>query len=510
MEKLNFTVPFNCTDFIACPSGTFHPDGKANETSGCIKCPSCSSTPSSIHCQSIGQSDCPDGESEFIRGDMDGDGILSQREILRLFYVLTGGHSWGELYSQWENVNVDKCTLPGINCKGDMVTKIDLRGANLCQSRPCNGIPSEIGNLGDSLEILDLSGSFPYAVAIDIPPSIGRLTNLKVLDLSQNRVKSFPKEIGLMSSLQVLNLKQCRYFGFFPPTLWDLKNLQKMNLNDNNFSGTSFPSELGKLTNLRELLLSRTNIKGTIPTEIGALTHMKNLEFYGNGLEGAIPSSFENLTNLRRLDIFSNFLEGPIDFITKLPNFEVVHLRSNKFSGRIPSEIGNLQRLSWLDLADNNLTGEIPSTLSEIPYLKDLFLGNNFLNEPIPLTLCRKPGLNGLLHLSETCDHILCPKGTHSKEGFANPSKGTVCQPCNDNETAIHLGTHLCVKMSQLNILTMFDALIQEREWYNHDIDDEEGIGCNLSTVNCDEEGNILSLEIPLSGISIDEGLFQG
>jgi hypothetical protein len=35
-------------------------------------------------------------------------------------------------------------------------------------------------------------------------------------------------------------------------------------------------------------------------------------------------------------------------------------LNSNKLSGTIPSEIGNLTNLIWLELDDNQLTGEIP------------------------------------------------------------------------------------------------------------------------------------------------------
>ena len=512
MKAQNYTVPFDCTDFIACQAGTFHLEGAANDISGCIRCPNCPPYSDSNQCVMIGQSECDGASIDFVRGDMNGDGTLSQREVLRLFFTLTGGHAWGDQYFDWGDLNKNECALSGINCKGGKVTKIDLRGAKLCSGLSCGGIPSEIGFLGDSLEILDLSGSYPRSFNLEIPSTIGRLFKLKVFDISLNTVKNIPNEIGLLTSLQVLNLKQCRYFGFFPETLWDLTNLEKINLNDNSFSGVEFPSEFGKLTNLRELLLSRTNIKGTIPSELGSLTHLKNLEFYGNAIEGTIPSSFGNFTNLRRIDLFSNSLEGPIDFISKIPFFEVIHLRSNKFTGTIPRDIGNLKKLSWLDVAENKLTGTIPSSLSDIHALKDLFLGQNYLHDTIPPSLCSKSNLNGGQDENGSCDHILCPIGKYSNEGFANLSKGSRCLPCNENETSLHLGMKFCIKMSRFDYLTMLEALVNGKEWH-HGMHNNEGIAktdeCNLNSVTCDREGNIIALDLPLSGIAY-ESLSQG
>ncbi len=443
---------------------------------------------------------------------MNGDGKLSQREVLRLLFFTTGGPSWGEHYLNWGDMNVKECKLSGINCKEGKVTKIDLRNANLCSGKYCEGIPSEIGHFSETLEILDLSGSFRSIFSLEIPSSIGKLTKLKVLDLSQNIVTSIPSEIGLLSSLQVLNLKHCRYHGPFPSALWDLQKLEKLNLIDNSFTDFQFPSAINKLTNLRELLLSRTKMKGTIPSEIGDLVHLKNLEFYGNSIVGTVPKSFENLTNLRRLDVFSNRLEGPIEFVTKIPNFEVVHLRLNRFTGTIPKDIGQLQKLAWFDLSQNDLSGEIPSSLAEIPVLKDLYLTNNLFRGPVPTSLCFKPGLNEGQDIDKPCDHILCPIGTYSDEGLAKPSEGQVCQSCGD-KTTMHMGGTHCLQIGQHEYLTMFNALMNEEVWYGYldddDNDDNNDDDCDMDFVTCDEDGNIIGLEVPLSGISLDTGIFQ-
>jgi uncharacterized protein YjbI with pentapeptide repeats len=461
-------------------------------------------------CNYLGQTQCLDQRFKFFRGDMDGNGVLSPREILRLMYVLMDGRSWGAHYSKWAEMNVDECTLSGINCKGGKVTKIDLRGANLCSALQCSKLPDEIGELGESLEVLDLSRSNKRYPPLEIPSTIGKLTKLKIFDVSGNSLTKLPSEIGNMSSLQILNLSGCLFNRQIPAAIWKLDKLEKLNLNENNFSGNVFPSEIGRLTNLRELFLSQTGLEGTIPSEIGALTKLKNLEFFSNKLTGTVPSSLENLTLLKRVDFFNNALEGTIDFLTKLPDFEVIHLHSNKFSGSIPSGLGDLSRLTWLDITKNMLTGEIPASLASIPALKDLHLGDNYLQPPVPFSLCEKKDINNASIFRNHCSHIICPLGTYSAEGFASASKGTECILCDEDKTTIYLGKSTCIRLGQYEYLTMLKALIERKTWEfdeNKQIVNDE---CDLEIVNCDDDRNVISLDIPLAGIEFNAKLFQG
>ena len=62
-----------------------------------------------------------------------------------------------------------------------------------------------------------------------LPPEVGRLTNLRRLDLGGNRLTSLPPEVGRLTNLQELDLGGNRL--------------------------TSLPPEVGRLTNLRRLLL---------------------------------------------------------------------------------------------------------------------------------------------------------------------------------------------------------------------------------------------------------------
>jgi hypothetical protein len=69
---------FKC-DAVLCRPGTFNVHGHATLYSACRKCPAYADSPM------LGRIECP-GLS-YIHGDLDGDGVLSPREILRMLYI---------------------------------------------------------------------------------------------------------------------------------------------------------------------------------------------------------------------------------------------------------------------------------------------------------------------------------------------------------------------------------------------------------------------------------------
>ncbi|BAS94617.1 Os05g0486100, partial [Oryza sativa Japonica Group] len=78
-------------------------------------------------------------------------------------------------------------------------------------------------------------------------------------------------------------------------------------------------------------------------------------------------------------------------------------LNSNKFSGGIPSSIGVLTNLLWLDLADNQLTGSVPISTSTSPGLDQLVKTQHFHFNKNQLT----GTLTGLFNSNMTLIHIL-------------------------------------------------------------------------------------------------------
>lgn len=294
--------------YVACPGGTFHPDGAANILGNCTKCNSCEGEGSenSNACQYLGQYKCVDRDEVFFRGDVNGDGVLSQREVLRLWYIDSAVPRWGKTYQNWANQKVPACELAGINCKNGLVTKIDLRGAKICNganNATCTHLPREIAHLGPSLEVLDLSNSWDQSSIGSIPKEVGLLTNLKILDLSGNTVGSpLPIEIGNCKELRMMNLAQTQLNGPIPSSICNLQKVEKLNLGHNQIRG-SLPSQIGRLKNLRELMIPVAHLTGTIPFEICNLGQLRIMELYGNSLKGSIPEGISSLSNLKKIDV---------------------------------------------------------------------------------------------------------------------------------------------------------------------------------------------------------------
>ena len=67
--------------------------------------------------------------------------------------------------------------------------------------------------------------------------------------------------------------------GEIPPELGRLTNLVELDLSRNEFTG-AIPSELGRLTNLKVLNLGDSQLTGEIPAELGALTQLEDLSHW--------------------------------------------------------------------------------------------------------------------------------------------------------------------------------------------------------------------------------------
>ena len=108
-----------------------------------------------------------------------------------------------------------------------------------------------------------------------------------------------------------------------------------------------------------------------------------------SGLTGEIPSEIGNLTNLTYLDLGYNQLSGEIPSeIGNLTNLVQLNLYHNDLIGEIPSEIGNLTNLTYLYLHFNQLTGEIPYEIENLTNLSIVWLYHNQLTGEIPEKIC--------------------------------------------------------------------------------------------------------------------------
>ncbi|XP_031490519.1 receptor-like protein 54 [Nymphaea colorata] len=208
-----------------------------------------------------------------------------------------------------------------------------------------------------------------------------------------------------------------------PPALFDLHLLQHLDLSGCDFNSSTIPSQLGQLTHLTHLNLSRAWVSGKVPYEISNLSNLvaldlspllggleiqedlegfvgnfkqlkylhlnfvifnlRNSQEWGANLASALP-------NLRSLSLVGCDLEGSLTpHIFMLPHLQALDLAYNELQGELmPSFFPSESKLQSLRLSQNNLSGHLPIEIFELPHLKVLDVeGNDLLRVSLPTKL---------------------------------------------------------------------------------------------------------------------------
>ena len=298
---------------------------------------------------------------------------LTDREILVRLYEATDGPNWENNTNwlteaplhQWHGVTTGA---------GGRVVRLDLGFNGLS-----GVVPPEIGGLS-SLQVLDLGASGQRALGGLIPSELGQLRELRTLFLGHNGfIGPIPPEIGNASSLVVLNLSNNELIG-------------------------TIPRELRQLSRLEALYLGLNNLTGELPSALGDLPRLQYVEFNRNLLLGPIPASLLRL-DLRRFRFEENLglcAPGTPRFVSWLGDIDetrggfcnagdaAVLARLHESAGgagwtRSDGWLAGQPLSDWygvvtdslghvreLDLSRNGLVGTLPSTLGDLSGLTAL------------------------------------------------------------------------------------------------------------------------------------------
>ncbi|KAM3201402.1 hypothetical protein P3L10_033765 [Capsicum annuum] len=329
-----------------------------------------------------------------------------------------------------------------INTSKMVLKKLDIR-YNQFQSFLPN---EELGALRN-IEYLLLDGNI---LDENFLRSSGVMSSLKVLSVAQCGLNGTLPLQGLcdLKYLEELGLSYNKFTGKLPPFLGNLTFLRVVDLTDNHFTGNIASSPLSNLLSLEYLLLANNNFEisisfesfanhsklkfvfadknsvigqtssnrwipkfqleastlsncSQIPSFLHYQLHLKLLILSKCNIGGDFPNwLLENNSRLGDVHLDGNAFTGSLQ-LPFLPNLEVLDISNNKIQGELPPNIGSiLPNLVVLIMSNNILEGFFPSSFGDMEYLTCLDLSYNKLKGKLPIGLARKGSKLIFLRLS--------------------------------------------------------------------------------------------------------------
>ncbi len=282
------------------------------------------------------------------------------------------------------------------------LTELQLSGHSI------NTLPSSIGNLENLVSLNLKNTNLP-----ELPSEIWNLSKLKVLNLSFTDLQHLPPEIERLSCLESLdfvtptsnedlpesivrltNLKILATHGGPSSVIGNLRSLEELRLAG--LSGDELPDWIGNLKNLTSLqvdAIARDDTIFKLSDSIGSLEHLESLYLQCETLQ-ILPASIWNLKNLSLLLLQSNNLLELPDSIGNLEALRYLQIECNSLE-RLPDSIGNLQKLYILVLISERVR-VLPDSIGNLKSLQTLDITGRDL-ERLPDTIGNIKSLTSLL-----------------------------------------------------------------------------------------------------------------
>ncbi|KAI4381058.1 hypothetical protein MLD38_007174 [Melastoma candidum] len=286
------------------------------------------------------------------------------------------GVSSSPAFARVENLSSPICSWPGVYCDDakESVVKLIVPGLGLTGPIP----DTTVGKLS-KLQSLDLSNNYITA----LPTDFWSLSSLKSLNLSGNRISgSLSNNIGNFGSLESIDLSLNDLNGEIPAAIGSLGTLQILRLNNNGFQG-AVPSGVLNCRSLVSLDLSANQLDGSLPDGFwAAFPNLRILNLADNGIHGR-DADLSDLKSIEVLNVSGNAFQGSVAGVFR-STMEVLDLSRNQFEGHISQVLSNSSdgwsRLAYLDLSENELSGEMLHSFSRAWNVRYLNVARNRFN----------------------------------------------------------------------------------------------------------------------------------
>ncbi|EIE81744.1 hypothetical protein RO3G_06449 [Rhizopus delemar RA 99-880] len=317
-------------------------------------------------------------------------------------------------------------SLKHLNISGNRLRDLDHEGLEkLSELRTLRIINNRLETIPSYF-----ASSFQYLTSLFIsnnsftkfPLVVCEINSLAYLDISFNKIQSFPDEIGQLANLVGLFAIANRITGRLPASFINLTKLQELDIRQNLITDLDVVSHLPKL----EILLVNYNSSSIINFQI---KNLKELKMYKNHLTqfnltsssggksltelnlsncklSSLPEGlFENTLGLKRLVLDSNTLSTLPSSIGALQKLTKLSIQNN-YLEVLPSEIGKLGKLKGIDAQKNNLKA-LPKEIWLCASLSTLNCSSNLLDSfPEPYSAITSPPVPNKVSQSDSASVI--------------------------------------------------------------------------------------------------------
>jgi hypothetical protein len=319
--------------------------------------------------------------------------------------VGTISNNIGDLYNLLDvnlNANFFASTIPA-----SMGNLSNLNALDLSYNLGIHGtFPNWLTNIKNLTSVIlnsmDLSGT--------LPNDWSGLTKLKFLAIGWNSlVGTLPEDMGSLHSLEALIVDNNLFSKSIPPSFSKLHRMVAFYLEANGFTGELAPGVSG----MYALTLSQVNdnfFHGNV-SFLNNLNHTSILNYGSNSFSGPLPcnphwkefylyefnyeyfnepvsSCFGNFSRLHNFLVNNNYIPGsfPDPFLSNNHVMEYFIANNNCFTGTIPSSLPELKGLVQLFMEYNFFSGPLPENIGDLERLVILTLNNNRFSGTLPLS----------------------------------------------------------------------------------------------------------------------------